>query len=200
VLRSLQEFLVPLKARLRPRLVKLLKTRLGLGPSPALDRLKREAATLERKIDGGLERLVLLSGNAAERLAEKVQAWTKRKAAVAAALGNAEEKRRHVSDVEAMADEVLELLDDLAATALDAPVNERRVLFRRAVRGVELEFESVPPKTGKRMRRKLRKAQVALSEALVLAASVLPQRRSLVTNRPPGYVVRLEPEDLCGAA
>ena len=88
-------------------------------------------------------------------------------------------------DVEAMADEVLGLLDDLAATAPDAPADERRVLFKRAVKGVELEFESVPPKTGKRMRRKLRKARVALPEALVLAASVLPQRQNLVTCRPP---------------
>ena len=62
--------------------------------------------------------------------------------------------------------------------------------------GVELEFESVPPKKGKRMRRKLRKARVALPEALVLAGSVLPQRQNLVTLRPPGYVVRLRSEDL----
>ena len=45
------------------------------------------------------------------------------------------------------------------------------------------------------MRRKLRTARVAL-EALALAASILSQQQFLVRLRPPGYVVRLRPEDL----
>jgi DNA invertase Pin-like site-specific DNA recombinase len=181
VLRSLQEVLLPLRRRLRPKLIKLLKQRLGGSEIPGLDRLKREAATLERKVDGGLERLVLLSGAAAERLAEKIQGWTERQAEVAAEIAAAETRSQGLPDVEALADEILGLLEGLADTGPDAPPDELRVLFQRLVRGVELDFVSVPPKTGKRMRRKLRSGRVALPEPLVAAASVLPQRNKVVS-------------------
>lgn len=182
VLRVLKLVLVPLKRNLKPRLVKLLRQRLGVGPSPALKRAKREVATLERKIDGGLDRLVLLQDEAAERLAGKIQAWTEEKDQALAELARLEERAKQVADVEVLAEEVVNLVDDLARIGPDAPPNELRVLFERLVRRVELAFVSVPPKTGKRMRRKLESGRIELPEALSLAANVLLQDNSLVRD------------------
>jgi len=182
VLRVLKEALLPLKLNLKPRLLKLLSERLGVGPSPMQDRLKRELATLERRIDGGLDRLVLLPDRAATQLAEKIEAWTTRKDEVEHELERLEAKRQRSTDLEALVDEVVRLLDDLDTAEAEAPPNELRVLFERLVCGVELDFVSVPPKTGTRMRRKLKGGRVALPEALAVASNILPQPTSLVTD------------------
>jgi len=180
VLRVLQEALLPLRANLKPRLHKLLSQRLGVGPSPALDRLKRELATLERKIDGGLDRLVLLPERAATQLADKIQGWTTRKVEVEHELERLEAKRQQATDLDVLVDEIARLLDDLGSAKPGAPPDELRVLFERLVCGIELDFISVPPKTGTRMRRKLKGGRVALPEALAVASNILPQPTSLV--------------------
>jgi len=167
VLTKIREALGPVDVdALRARLVERLA---GSAPRSTTDlaALERRRDELARRIDGALDRLVLLDDASAAALAEKVKGWR-------TDLDHVEAKLAAVPTspawAEQAADEGVSVLRELAEAGLEAPPEARRRVYRRAVDRVELSWDTT--QGPKRKRHRFRRGVLTLAASVALVVGL----------------------------
>lgn len=154
-------FLSPVpRADLRERIVRILRERVVTPEEPAgIDEaaLKHEHATLERRIARAVENLSVVGSVPAVELGRQIEVWAGRRATIDEKLAQADrDKRNHLrrsEDVERAADEALALVNELETIGMDSPDIERRRLFRKALKRLDVRFRTEPAADGRKRER-----------------------------------------------
>lgn len=121
---------------------------------PDVDRaaMKRERDDLATKIAKAVDNLGVVGPDIAQRLAGQIGAWERRRAELdlelSRDLGREETRRLHALKAEETADNLIALLQDLARLTRESSPQERRELFERTVKRIDVRFESVNPLGG----------------------------------------------------
>jgi hypothetical protein len=165
---------------LKTRIVRILQDRLVLPQEPLVDvdELRRRGLELERKTDQALENLGLVGHQAAVALGAKIETWSAERGRIEETLRAAAKRTANAStriaDFEQTADQILGLLWQLEEVGMHSPAVERRRLFHATVRRIDLSFETVPPKPGrKRARHHFTGASVQANGLLAEASRAL---------------------------
>ena len=113
-------------------------------------------------------------------MAVKVSELSEKLKAAEHELARAEERRVRDADLDAAADEVMALLDQINTISPDAPVDQRRKVLEASIVGIDLEFSS--KQRGKLRKHTFHGGDMRIPEPLALAASTLHGGRSLVSG------------------
>ncbi len=144
---------------LKTRIVRILHDRLVLPQEPLVDvdTLRRRSQELERKTDRALENLGLVGQRAAIALGAKIESWSAERGRIEVELRAAAKRTANastrVADLEQAADQIMSLLWQLEEVGMHSPAVERRKMFQATVRRIDLSFETVPPKPGRKRAR-----------------------------------------------
>ena len=155
ILEKLREHLIPEERGegLKRAVAALVGQRMA-GREPRRSGLQRDRSELEDlngKISQAVENLGRMRGRTADLLAAQIEGWAAKAEEVEAKIQRLEkEESDSAPSVEEAVAGALELIDELEAVGMDATPTRRRALFRRVIRRLEIDHETMM--VGKRKR------------------------------------------------
>lgn len=139
---------------LRDQFTAIIRRNMKLAPTADRSALRKERDALDAKVTTALENMGVIGKETAELLAGQIRAWRTRKDEIDQVLAHdaalRETQQVVFEKAEDAADELIGVLRDLARLDKDATLDEKRGLFERTVRKVEVEFKTVNPTDGRK--------------------------------------------------
>lgn len=133
------------RAELRAEIIKRLRKHHQLDAVEDVGLLKQQLQALSREVERGKARLLKVPDEVFEELAAETAASKAKQQELALTIARLEGTAAQEPQIEAMADEVLDLLDDLGGGVQAAPPGTQQAFMRKAVKGMELRFTTAPP-------------------------------------------------------
>lgn len=156
ILKKLRDTYVPAlpEDKTRRRLTGILRRKLGSEVSgPSIDRLREQRTRLDGKIAKAIDNLGLVDGESAKQLAERIRKWRAELATLDQTLGGAKAQTMEESNLHEAVDEIMSMLSGLVEVGRDAAPENLKKLLQRTVVRVDLQFETLPPKPGRKLQR-----------------------------------------------
>ncbi|MBL4846126.1 MAG: recombinase family protein [Planctomycetes bacterium] len=140
---------------IRKRLLERLEIRFATKPV-GLDRkrLRLEKKGLGEKIQQAIENMGIVGPEFAPKIAEQIGKWERRRVEIEHELakddGREEERRLQHQNLEEVAEDGLRLLQMLKNLGKESTLEQRRAFFERAIKRIDLRYETLPPREGRK--------------------------------------------------